>query len=188
MKKVYIVHRWDSSPESDWYPWLKKELIKRKFEADILRMPDPGFPKIDVWVNYLNENVKNIDKDTILIGHSVGCQTILRFMEKLPFDVKVGKVVLVAPWLELRGIEEEGPEVVKIAKPWLKKKINWNKINEHCEKFVCIFSTNDPYVPLSNVEKLYNKLGNKTIILKNKGHFTKEEGVKELPEILEWIG
>ena len=187
MRKIYLVHRWDANPESDWYPWLKKELDKKGFSLEVLKMPDSSNPSIKSWIGYLKENIKAMDKDTLFIGHSVGCQAILRFISQLPIDIKVGRVILIAPWLELTRIEEEGEEVVKIAKPWLKTKINWDKINRHCEDFVCIFSDDDIYVPLSNVDKFYNKLGNKTLILKGKGHFTKEEGVNEIPEILEFL-
>jgi predicted alpha/beta hydrolase family esterase len=51
-----------------------------------------------------------------------------------------------------------------------------------------IFSTNDPFVSIKNVDEFKEKLGSNIIIQKNKGHF--EEGKTEnipilLKEILE---
>ena len=32
-KRVFIVHGWDGYPEEVWFPWLKKELEAKGFEA-----------------------------------------------------------------------------------------------------------------------------------------------------------
>jgi predicted alpha/beta hydrolase family esterase len=29
MKRVIIIHGWEASPESNWFPWLKNELEKK---------------------------------------------------------------------------------------------------------------------------------------------------------------
>ena len=55
-------------------------------------MPNPGEPSIEAWVPFLEKNVKNVDADTYLIGHS-GCQTILRYLATLPADQKAGGVL-----------------------------------------------------------------------------------------------
>src|SRR3989338_3630464 len=91
--KVYIIHRWDGSPSLDWYPWLKEELEKKSFEVFVPKMPEPNHPKI----------AKNPDEDTYFVGHSIGCQTILRYLEKI--NKKVGGAVLVAGWLVLHPLE-----------------------------------------------------------------------------------
>ncbi len=59
-------------------------------------MPSPSAPKIEEWVNKLKELVPNPDNETVFIGHSIGCQTILRYLEQLNLKTKVRKVVLVA--------------------------------------------------------------------------------------------
>ena len=62
----------------------------------------------------------------------------------------------------------------------------YNKIISHTKKFTGIFSDNDPFVPLDKNEGLLKeKLGAKTIVLHDKGHFTEEDNVTELPEALE---
>lgn len=58
MKRVVIVHRWGGSPESDFLPWLKKELEKREYEVSAPKMPDTDYPKIEAWVEKLNQKVK----------------------------------------------------------------------------------------------------------------------------------
>ena len=84
MKKIYLIHGWGGSSGEGWFSWLKRNLEKQNFEVYVFNMPDSDNPKIETWVKYLEKNIKNVDKDTFFIGHSIGCQTIMRFLEKLP--------------------------------------------------------------------------------------------------------
>ncbi|MBI4158858.1 alpha/beta fold hydrolase [Candidatus Woesearchaeota archaeon] len=186
MKKIYLIHGWGGSPEEPMHKWIKKKLEDERFEVAVPEMPNTDEPKIDAWISKIESIVKNPDKNVTLIGHSIGCQAILRYLETLNKEV-VKKVILVAPWmcLDEKTIEEEGEEVKEIARPWVETPINWKKVKKHSDKFVCIFSDNDYYVPLSNQEMFKKELNAEIIIQHEKGHFTKEDNVKELPIILE---
>lgn len=182
VKKVYIIHGWEGYPENNWFPWLKKELEKRKFKVIIPSMPNTEEPKIEEWVSFLKKQVNQPDKNTYFIGHSIGCQTIMRYLETLRGDVKIGGIIFVAGWFNLINLETKEAEL--IAKPWLETLINFNKILSHNKKFVVIFSDNDKFVPLTDAKLFKNRLGAKIIIEKNKGHFDDENLVKELPVVL----
>jgi uncharacterized protein len=183
MKKVYIIHGWGGDSKSEWFPWLKKELEAKGFEAVVFDMPETENPKIETWVKYLEENIQNPDEETILIGHSIGCQTILRYLEKLSTEIKVRKVILVAPWYTLFNLEEED---LSIAEPWEKTPIDEKKVLSHIsEKMVCIFSDNDPYVSAENQKIFSEKYDAKIIAEHNKGHFSENDGIAELPVVLE---
>jgi len=187
MKKVYIIHRWEGTPQSDWYPWLKTELEKQGHSVEVPTMPNTEEPKIEKWVSKLKEVVSQPDHNTILIGHSIGCQVILRYLEILPEETKVGGVTLVAPWTRLKPIikEEEGAE--EVAKPWIETPINWERIKDRAEKFIAFFSSDDYYVYSEEVDLFQEKLGAKTQVLENKGHFTEEESITKIPFILSTI-
>ena len=130
VKKVFIVHGWEGYPEEGWFPWLKTELEKEEFSVDILQMPNPSEPKMEEWVPFLSEKSKEVNEDTYFVGHSVGCQTILRYLVDLSEDIKVGGVVLVGAWFSLtpETFEEEGIE--EIARPWLDTPIDWDKVRK----------------------------------------------------------
>lgn len=184
MKKVYIVHGWDGSPNEPMLKWLKKELEKKSFNVSALKMPNPAFPVRGEWIKQLNKEIKNPDENTYFIGHSLGCQTILRWMEQLPGKTEIGGAVLIAPWLNLdeKTIEEEewSKEEFKIAKAWFEP-IDFCDVLDHTKKFVCIFSDNDPYIPLSKTKIFKDKLNAEIIIEKNKGHFDISSGIKDNP-------
>src|SRR3989344_2112268 len=115
-KRVFIIHGWGGSPQEGWFPWLKKELKKKKFSAYVPAMPNSDNPKIRRWVGFLARLVKKADKDTYFVGHSIGCQTILRYLQAT--NQKVGGVVCVAGWFTLKNLETK--EEKRVAKSWLK--------------------------------------------------------------------
>jgi len=181
--RVFVIHGWGGGPDRDWMPWITKELQDKRYEVIMPQMPDTNVPVINAWVNKLNEIVGEVRDTDIFIGHSVGCQTILRFLEKSPTDKKVNKVILVAPWLELANLESD--EAWQIADPWLKSQIDFSKVINKSNSFVTVFSDNDGWVPIDvNLKLFKEKLNPEIVVLKNRGHFSEDEGVLEIFELL----
>ena len=186
VNRVFVVHGWMGSSREPRYVQLKKELKEKGFEVYLLDMPNTENPKISEWVSFLGENVGEVNEETYFIGHSVGCQTILRYFEGLNERDKVGGVVLLDPWVHLLYTAYEEPEEEKeIAKPWLETEINWDGIKVHCGKFVAIYSDDDPYVPLSDKDIFEAKLDAKIILEHGKGHFPGYDNDAVVNEILE---
>ena len=186
-KRVFIIHGWDGYPEEGCFPWLKKELENRGFAVYNPAMPEPLKPKIDVWVSFLKEQIGAPDEDTILFGHSIGAQTILRYLETLNDNKKIGGAVFLAGWVHLTDEAFEIEEDSQIAEPWLKTPLSWDKIKSRANKFVAIFSDNDMIVPFSDSEIFKEKLNAKIIIEHQKGHFSGSDGITELPSALSAI-
>jgi len=181
-KRVFIIHGWGGSPDEPLYKWLKSELEKKSFEVVIPEMPDSEKPVIEAWVSKLEEIVEAPDKDMILVGHSIGCRTILRYLEKLYPISKVGGVVFIAPWLTLSNLESE--EEWRVADPWLNTPIKETDIIKHTSKITAIFSDNDPYVPSENIELFKKRFNAEIIIEHEKGHFIAKDGVEKLESAL----
>ncbi len=179
-KRVFIIHGWDGSPENCWFPWLKNELEKRGFVVQIPLMPHPENPTIEDWVAHLSNVVGEPDENTYFVGHSIGCQTILRYIEKL--SRPVGGVVCVAGFFRLLHLATD--EEKKIAKSWLETSLDYDKIKRRARKIVAIFSDDDPDVDLGDKELFEKHLGAKTVVEYQKGHFSDDFGIKELPSVL----
>ena len=184
MKSVVIVHGWDGGPEEPMLQWVKDEFEKRGYKTIVPAMPHPATPTIEDWVAKLKEVVPN-EGEITLVGHSIGCQTILRYIEVLEEDEKIAKLILIAPWmaLDMNTIEEEGEEVKEIAKPWMETPIDFTKVRRMVGETLAIFSDNDPYVPLSQKDLFEKKLGAKVVVEHNKGHFDPYSGTRELPSV-----
>lgn len=188
MKKAYLIHGWGGSSESEgWFSWLKEEMKNRDIKVIAFDMPNTNEPRINEWVGFLEKNVKEkgIDEQTYFIGHSVGCQTILRFLEKLNAEIKIAGCIFVAPWFNLKETAYEAEEEKDIAKPWIETPINFEKVKQHTKNFLCIFSDNDPCVPLSDSKIFKEKLGAEIIIKNNEEHFNTTEKINEIIEFIE---
>lgn len=187
MKKVIIVHGWDGTPDEGWFPWLKKELESKGFEVLVPQLPDAENPRINTWVPELAKVAGEVNKDTYFVGHSMGCQTIARYLETLPNNTKVGGAVFVAGFFKhLTGLEND-PSVREIEKHWLETPIDLEKVRSHLLRSIAIFSDNDPWVPLDNQEDFRNILDSEIIIEHNKGHFSGDNNIRELPIVLDFF-
>jgi len=180
MKRVFIVHGWEFSPSDNWYPWLTKELERKGFSVQVPAMPDTKKPTIKKWVAALRNAVGVLDKNTFFVGHSIGCQTILRFLADTTGTA--GGAVLVAPWTTLTPDALPTPAYERIAMQWLTTLLPSLKTAK--TPVIAIFSDNDPYVPSDNIAT-FRKLGAKIVLDNGKGHFTADEGVTRLPSALE---
>jgi hypothetical protein len=181
-KRVFIIHGWSGSPQEGWFPWLKKELESRGFEVQVPLMPESDEPKIETWVPFLAKVVGQPDDNTFLVGHSIGCQTIIRYLQTLPEGAKIGGAVFVAGWYNLRNLETEKDK--KIAGPWVRAPRDDKKIRAAVNRAIAIFSDNDPFVIRANQDSWKERIGAKIIIEHKKGHFSGSDGIKELPSAL----
>lgn len=93
MKKIYLIHCWDGTCNDGWYPWITKELKKWNVDVIAFNMPNTSSPTIKEWVDTLSTRVQALDKNTYFIGHSIGCQTIMRFLETKKIT-KIGRNII----------------------------------------------------------------------------------------------
>ena len=107
MKKAIILHGMSDSKEeydgheSDhhWLPWLGAELEKRGYEVVTPELPEPYHPVYVAWKEVFEQYV--LDEETVLVGHSCGAGFLIRYLSET--DKQVGKVILVAPYLDPDG-------------------------------------------------------------------------------------
>lgn len=186
-KRVFIVHGWDGYPEEGWFPWLKKELEMKGFVVFIPQLPNPNEPRINNWVPKLKEIIGRPDDQTYFVGHSMGCQTIARYLETLSEDTKVGGAVFVAGFFKRLTNLEDDDMTRSVSQEWITTPLNLNAVKNHLKKSVAIFSDDDPYVPIDNKDDFTDKLGSKIIMEHAKGHFSGSTGITELPAVLNAI-
>ncbi len=183
MKKAVIVHCWDGYPNYCWYPQTKRELEKEGFEVLVPKMPETSLPKLTLWLPKLKEVASNPNEKLFLIGHSAGVITIMRYLEDLSDNQKVGGVVFVAGFTDDLGYEE--------LKNFFEKPVNYGKIKSKSSYFVAIHSDDDPYVSLKYGDIFKNELGAKVIIKRNMKHFSgvidDEKSCTSLPEVTKSI-
>lgn len=93
-----------SASNSHWLPWLQRQLMLRDIKADTPEVMFPFEPQYDLWKTEVERFP--IGPETMLIGHSCGGGFWVRYLSEHP-DLRVGKVVLVAPWLDPNTIRKQ---------------------------------------------------------------------------------
>ncbi len=186
MKRAVIIHGYNDKSEFEdasrpaasndhWIPWIQRELLLRGIEAQTPEMPGFYQPNYEKWKEMLDRFTP--DEETILVGHSCGGGFLIRWLSEN--KQKVGKVVLVAPWLDPRKIID--PEFFNF-------EIDTNIISR-TESLTIMYSTDDHPDIIQTIEILKSKLQNATYKeFADKGHFTLNALHSEkLPELLEEI-
>ncbi len=95
-KEEYYDPKYPTNSNNHWFPWLSKQLQIRDVFAVAIEPPEPYSPRYDVWRREFEKF--EITATTVLVGHSCGGGFLLRWLSE-NVDRRVGKVVLVAPWL-----------------------------------------------------------------------------------------
>ena len=183
MKRLFVVHGWGGSKDRLMTAWLGKTGTEIGFETTVLDMPNTNVPTIDAWTKHLEDTVYYVDQDTYFIGHSLGCQAVLRYLE-MNKGSQIGGIILIAPAFIIAGLETQ--EAKDIVRPWHDRPIDFASIRSMNGKCVTIFSDNDQVVPLeANKEIVEKGLGGKIVIEKGKGHFAQEDGIVDVPVVKE---
>jgi len=178
---VFIVHGWGDKPGDHWMPWLKEQLELKGFTVAAPAMPHTEAPVMGEWVSRLNREVGAAAEAVYFIGHSVGCQTIIRYVEQLPAGGTVRGATFVAPWFALTNLSAEDEP---IAKPWIDTPIDFARVRGRMPELTAYFSDDDPYVPVDNQSLFEQRLGADTHLLKGLKHMGVESGMTTFPELL----
>jgi len=160
MKNAIILQGWYLKPDCCWYPWLKMELEKRGYKVFIPELPTmyTDLPDLQKQLNYIEKNI-DLNKNTLVIGHSLGAVLGLRLAEKFQYK----KLFMVAGW-DFDDLTEEH-------KLYWKNKIDHKRIVENVENIYCITSDNDPYTTAFTAEQMSKRLRGKYVLVKGKCHF-----------------
>lgn len=108
MKNAIILHGGPSKREyydvdapsmsnAHWVPWLQAQLLKADIPTASPEVPWSFDRNWKVWQKEVERY--DIGPETILIGHSTGAGFFIKYLS-INKNLKVGKVILVAPWLD----------------------------------------------------------------------------------------
>ncbi|OGE86021.1 MAG: hypothetical protein A3J48_03240 [Candidatus Doudnabacteria bacterium RIFCSPHIGHO2_02_FULL_46_11] len=176
--RVFIIHGYGGHPSDNWFPWLKTELEKLGYEVYVPAMPNTDTPQLAEWLSSLKALISTPDGNTYFVGHSLGCITILRYLESLGENQKVGGAVLAAAFID--------PIILKEVNHFVSEPLNAEKIKQSVVKgLVVVNSDNDPYMPFEQAEKLKLLLNSRLIKVHNGAHLSAEAGYTQLPVVLE---
>lgn len=198
-KTFVIVHGWTGSAEKDWMPWLASQLRLRGYKVIVPNMPLRNIPMPFLWVPYLNRVVGQVTPDTYFVGHSVGCQAIMRMLARQ--DNVAGGAVFVGGWFvpkDFLGTLKVRSALNKfflrfIAIPraiiaWWESPFDYAKLRKNLPRSTVMLSTRDRFVDADlNASLFRERVGSSIVMVENAGHFTKADGFAEFELLLEQV-
>jgi predicted alpha/beta hydrolase family esterase len=168
-----------SNSENHWFGWLKRQLILQDIHAVSIEPPFPFRPRYDEWKKELERF--DITPETILVGHSCGGGFLVRYLSEHE-DLRVGKVALVAPWInpDNNPRSDTADFFDFVIEP---------DFPAHTAGVTVFISSDDEPSVLETVSILRSKVhGLKFKEQTDKGHFvTGSMGTVEFPELLETL-
>lgn len=174
-KEEYFEVGRSSSSNNQWLPWLQAKLVKQNILAQTPEMPEPYNPKYEEWKKVFEQF--EINEETTLVGHSCGGGFLVRFLSEN--NIRVGKVFLVAPWLDTEKYLKTGMFDFNLDK----------NLADKTNGVTVIYSLDDEDYILETIEKIKKETENINFIeYKDKGHFCTEDlGGEEFPELLNLV-
>ncbi len=176
-KKEYLDPDTRSPSNHHWFPWLQKQLLIRDILAQTPELPNPWKPEYQSWKKEFERF--EVTHDTLLVGHSCGGGFLVRWLSENK-DVKLKKLVLVAPWLDPFREEGTGNFFDFPIDPELTDRID----------NITIFNSDDDHKSVhKSVEMIREVLPNvKYREFHNYGHFCLSDlKSKRFPELLEEV-
>lgn len=165
-----------SESNSHWLPWLQKQLMAQDYKVDTPEVPHAYALNYADWQKEFERF--EVNGDTSLVGHSCGGGFIIRWLSDHS-EIKVGRVVLVAPWLNPNKERNEDFFDFTID----------SKLAERTESITIFHSTNDDATINTSVNMLREQIsGIEYVEFQNYGHFCfMHMKTEEFPELLEAV-
>ncbi len=162
--------------------WLKGKLVGRGYKVWLPQLPGADKPEAKAYNDFLLSNREfTFNEETILIGHSSGAVEILNVLQNLAPDTRIKTAILVSAFKDDLGW---GQLTNLFCEPF-----NFEKIKQHCGKFIFIHSKDDPYCPIEHAKYLAAQTKGELIVFSDQGHFNTEAGpqYKQFPELIQFI-
>ncbi len=166
---ILILHCWGGDARGCWRGWLADRLREKGHIVVVPDLPDTMRPHLVAWLKEIRKHVKKFDDSWILVGHSLGCPTILRLLESFGAGEKIRAAFMVAAYAD----KFPGSEVID---NFVEGEFDWKKIKRGSGKFIIINSDNDPFINLSEGKRVAKLTGAEFIVERNSGHINAGAG------------
>jgi hypothetical protein len=180
-KNAIILHGTMSSPDGNWFQWLKTELTGMGLEVWLPQLPNAKQPSLRQEADYVHAECPfAINADTLVIGHSSGAILALVLMQEA--TTSIGAVVAVSVFHDNSLKWEANSKLFDVD-------FNWEAIKTGASKLLFVHSDNDPYVPLGQAQYVADNCDAVMVIMPGQGHFNleKSEGYRQFPQLLKLL-
>jgi hypothetical protein len=167
MKQAILLHGTGGNDKDYfWFENAKKLLEENDYAIWWPQLPSPDRPTLDEAVDYVQENMPELDENSVIIGHSSACPLILSLFQRS--DLHVRLAILVSGYYT--AIQD------KVSDLMIEKDgYDWEKVKSSADEIVLINSDNDPWgCDDVQARPVADNLGAKFILAKQQGHMGSE--------------
>ncbi len=175
-----IFQGYGATPSDHWFGWLAEQLEADGVPTTIPALPSPLKPDPDQWTDAVRATLKTPDERSVVIAHSLGCLTVLRYLCSLEGPWRLGTLVLVS------GFVDRLPALPELD-AYIGDGFDLAGLSDRIDRIVVIRSDNDPLVPAALTDRLADLLGVQVRVVPEAGHFLAGDGVNALPAALEAV-
>lgn len=171
--KIYLIHGYTASSTSNWFQSFKKELQNEDAEVIVFDMPDSNSPNFNEWINHIEKSIQNYDEDSIFIGHSLGCTTVLSYLNKNRLSSNIKGMYMIS------GFTEETP--IPELSEFINDELNYSYLIGLTKNRIAISAKDDDIVPFQFSERMAERLDANFILLDEGKHFIDRDNYIEFP-------
>ena len=177
MKSAILIHGKGGSPDASWLPWLKSKLESEGRNCVVPAFPPEDDSKLSDWFATLNK-IDTEPANTVFVAHARGAMALLRWINTLPKDTRILKIVTVSCNFDFQPNRTDGDE-------FYTTRLDYEDIKNKSDEIVVIHSADDPYAPIEAGEQLAKNLNARFVPYEKAGHFGSDK--TQAPEILKEI-
>ena len=178
-KTAIFVHGFEDDENGQYSPW-KDGWIKEKLEDLGYRviapdMPGAHHPKRAEWMEFLKSYAQDLNENTVLVGHSLGCAAVADLVNESGKKVKA--VYLIAPASEavdFTAFKKEWRNVnsdIASVEAFAKDRTEWKSLKDKAGIVKVILSDNDKYIPYEKTKRFFEDIRIDCITLPEQKHF-----------------
>ncbi|MEY4323465.1 MAG: hypothetical protein RL410_1246 [Actinomycetota bacterium] len=170
-------------PEGHWHRRLVTALRQQGHVVAYPQLPSPDAPVLEDWLEVVDTELKLLSdsgaNDVVVIAHSLGCVTWLRYITSHLLPVTISRVLFVAP---------ADPELLAADAPTFVEDFEVSSAREafaHLNPTI-LASDNDEWLPRGVAETFGNPLKVAPIVWSGAQHFSLSDGWGEWRGVIEW--
>lgn len=177
MKKVLFIHGFEGSRNSNWLPWLERQLRQFNYEVINETFPNSEHPDFVEIMEFLRDKTQDFTQNDSIVAHSLGGFFALKLAEEKLLDTLFLIAPAVGKQLDFDGFRTMWPDSdVDALQKIIEQGVDFNKVK--AQRKVVVFSDDDPYVPLEVALNFDDSW--QVVTVEGYGHFQKEQ----YPELL----
>lgn len=180
-RRFLLLHGWQNHrPEGHWQHWLAGRLTALGHQVDYPQLPDPDHPDLETWLAELRHHLSRLHgSERVVICHSLACLLWLHAVARHPTDVKVDRLLLVAP--PSSSFVTQYAEIAAFAPP----DISAAQLAAATHVRI-VASDDDPCCPEGATDLYGHPLDVTVDVINGGAHLDLDAGYGDWPSVLEW--